>query len=295
MATYKSRKGSGMIELLIGIAIAIPLIIAALNSLKSAASSYNSLIKAASTMQAFGKLDAQLLTLTKEYDQHLFKIPPTIHRNGQIKFSSGQLNQVSQRTDSLRPAKSSDAITHLDFHFKNKFKIRKIEHAGHHLNLFCCPQFGPSTIELPIDGGSYLIFTTERASEFVGTRTAWGPVSQKCFKITGNIVSGMISGTRPLEEPYFAISLIPIKRIYTIYIDSVGRLRFLGHRGALNTENQPLANGPISAKYNLKNWPSSDHTQIEATFWPATHREFKKLYLSKLAKSSLLSLSLNEL
>lgn len=295
MTSRKPQSGSGMIELLMGIAIAIPLIIAGLNSLKSAVHSYSALIKAANTMQAFGKLNAHLSSIANENDQHIFKLSPIIHRNGLIKLGSGELNPVSRRTDALRPSLLSDAITHLDFHSKNIFKIKQVQQSGNSLRIFCCPKYDPSTTDIPLDIGTYLIFTTDRFSEFVGTRTPWLSASRKCFTVTGNVTGGMISGNRPLDEPYFAVGLIPIKKIYTLYIDSLGRLRFLGHRGPLNTENQPLADGPISVRYSTKNWPSSTHSQLAATFWPSSNKEFQKTYLSRMPRYSPTLLALNDL
>jgi hypothetical protein len=44
-------------------------------------------------------------------------------------------------------------------------------------------------------------------------------------------------------EPNDLLAIVPIEELYTLYVDTEHRLRYLGHRGADNIENQPLLPG----------------------------------------------------
>jgi hypothetical protein len=103
----------------------------------------------------------------------------------------------------------------------------------------------------------------------------------------------MINTNSDIGDSRFATLFIPIEKIYSLYIDSAGRFRYVGHRGITNTENQPLASGPIRINLSLIAWPSKEHQSLSAEFIFPGGRQLSNHYHSRLKRLDPINLILN--
>ena len=55
-----------------------------------------------------------------------------------------------------------------------------------------------------------------------------------------------------LSSKQEVIALLPIQRIFTLYLDRSGTLRYLGHAAEQNIENQPIADGLSAISHSPK-------------------------------------------
>ncbi len=293
MSQNKLNLGYSTVELLIGLLLMTPLILAALSGLQFVAKSALSLSYQSSALKSFAKLDSHFLDMIREQDQNSLSYWPIVHKQGRIKFKNGLFNPISLRTDLLRPAPNSDAITGVSIHIKNTFIIKSVSQIGADTTIIGCPKYGAQLINLPSNSPTYLLINAERAFEFEAQRRPWGSPSNKCLELTGQIKSGMINDTTVATAGLFARVFVPIERIYTIYVDAAGRPRYLGHRDTNNIENQPLAAGPIGIRIKKNAWPSSSHTSIEVEYQLTGSRKIKKFYSTRLPQSNYLNWILN--
>ncbi len=290
----KYNSGHTLIEILIAALLAIPIVTGGAILIKTVAFSYLGLLSKGVQIQASTKMNSYLLTIAKEYDQHRLQLGLRIHKNGGIRFADNSLNPISLRTDSLKPDTKSDAITSASIKILNTFTIEKADISASPFIFYGCPKFGKSNQTLPASSVGFIGISTDTTMEFIGSTTPWpGQSVPGCLIFSLTSTSGMLFKKVTPHTAAFIAAIIPIDRIYTIYIDSLGRLRYLGHEGNRNVENQPLAEGPIAAKLNLKTWPKHPFTLITARYWPGTSDEITHFFPSHLGRESHLNFLLN--
>lgn len=292
MSSIRLQLGSTVLEFLMGLLILAPIVAAALSGFKTLTKTHTSLIKAASDLHSLLKADAFLSKTAAEGDQHSLAHLTVIHLNGEIRYGAGALNPVSTRTDDKRPSIESDAISQISLAIRNALTISNISHVAGAFSLQGCPKYPGQNITFSDTSRSYLAVGTYGMTEFIADRSPLGGATPNCWEFRGMQSDGMILEAN-LPDLNFTRYLIPIDKIYTIYIDSRNRLRFIGHEGLDNKENQPLSDGEINFKLRILNWPTPHHQALEATFWPNTDKALKKFYLQRLPRRSLLDFLLN--
>lgn len=290
----KNNSGHALIELLVAALLIIPILTGGALLIKTATFSYFRLLKKGGQIQAATKMNSYLLGIAKEYDQHRLQLGLKIHKNGIIKFADNSLNPISLRADSLKPDTKSDAITSVSVKTLNAFTIHKSDISASPFIFYGCPKFGKSYQTLPSPAAQFIGISTDTNIEFIGSTSPWsGQAALGCLIFSLTPVSGMLYKKASSHSSAFITAIIPADRTYTIYIDSQGRLRYLGHEGNRNVENQPLAEGPITAKLTFQNWPTSAFTLIKSKYWPGTSDEINHIFPSHLGRHSQLNFLLN--
>jgi len=292
MQVFKPQAGSSIMEFLLGLLILTPIIGAALSNFGTLAKSQRVLLTTASDYHSLFKTDAFLSSLVRESEQHPIPNLTAIHLNGQIKYGLGSLNPVTTRTDDKRPSSSSDAISQISLSLKNTMNITNIYQQAGIYSLQGCPKYPGQIITFSASSRSYLAVGTYGITEFIADRISLNGAASGCWEFKGSPTDGMILKANA-PDLTFTRYLIPIDKIYTIYSDALNRLRFIGHEGLDNKENQPLSDGSINLKLRILNWPTARHESLEATYWPKTSRELTQFYPSRLAKRSILDFLLN--
>jgi hypothetical protein len=292
MQALKSQTGSSIIEFLLGLLILTPIIGAAVSNFGTLAKSQRLLLNTASDYHSLFKTDAFLSRLVRESDHHSIPNLAVVHLNGQIKYGLGSLNPVTTRTDDKRPSSRSDAISQISLSIKNTMNISNVYQQAGIYSLQGCPKYPGQDITFSQNSRSYLAVGTYGMTEFIADRISLNGVALGCWEFKGSPTDGMILKANA-PDLTFTRYLIPIDKIYTIYSDSLDRLRFIGHEGLDNKENQPLSDGSINVKLRILNWPTPHHEALEATYWPTSSRELTQFYPSRLAKRSILDFLLN--
>lgn len=184
-------------------------------------------------------LDGYLTRIIRDYDSHPLLLTPIIHDRGRLRFVNGADNPVMFGPERLQPDSQSTAITILAPNFDSAMVVQPTSepessslqgcnHSGTPLDT----ELVRSIIALSIDG----IWEAR-----VAAISQLGP--EGCYNF--NLISeqGMSLPGPPARAFPFIRRIIPIREHYTVYLGRDGELRYLGHAGAINIENQPIVSG----------------------------------------------------
>jgi hypothetical protein len=190
----------------------------------------------------------QLLSeVTKEIDLHPFLLVPRIHKNGLIRFTDGKLNKVVKAAGANRPLLTSDAITYLRLNILDSFEILSFDKDTSYIN--ACSRYG-TQIQAALYENYLVIGPSGFFEGVLHTPQITNSLSRTCINGLISFPQSMIGNPAKEIVPEHARFIIPIERIYTLYTDRKKILRFLGHRGQVNIENQPILQN--SPELNLK-------------------------------------------
>ena len=220
-----------------------------------------------STNKISQKIDQQIYRLNSEVLLHHYldkiiadtqqigvRIMPRIHSQGLITLSSGEPILLSKTPD-LFPDRISDAISWIEADFNLALSVKQFTETG---AITCCFIHG-ALKSIPRELTTYLAITRDGIFETL-ERFPHSTARQSCPTLTLTSNESIIADARYLFYQAGAALIIPIKRINTIYRDTLGTLRLVGHEGKNITSNQPLrADIPI-LRFNLV----SEFSQIVA-------------------------------
>jgi len=211
------------------------------------------------------KVDSLLSAITREVDEHRLLILPRIQKFGKITLADGSLNPVSLRSDNLKPSIHSDAITSVKISALNTLWIVDRDLSTNPLLYYVCPSFPAAfSKDIAIEADEFIGIGTDSFVELQGSALEWPEKKDKdCLILSLSAVTGMISNLPDPDELPFIASIIPTQKIYTLYVDSKRRLRYLGHQGNRNIENQPLLDGPLELSLRFSNWPATNFRMIK--------------------------------
>ena len=180
-----------------------------------------------------------LARIIRDYDSHPLLLPPIIHPNGRVRYSDGTYNQVVFGPERLQPDPLSSAITIIAPDFELAMKVdsdTEIESSS----LVGCNQdrraldieLVRSVIAIGIDG-------IWEARVIAISRIG----AEGCYRFHLTSEQGMFLPGLPAQALPFIRRIVPIGELYTIYLARDGELRYLGHAGRINIENQPIISG----------------------------------------------------
>ncbi|MCB0338247.1 MAG: hypothetical protein KDD53_01525 [Bdellovibrionales bacterium] len=187
-----------------------------------------------------------------DLDSHRLNILPRIHPNGVITYSTGALNIVHESRHP--PREGSDAITTASISTKSALRVTKEAGSGLSREYIACTVFPTLFVNKDLNGErEFIAVTADGLVEMIGKKISIVENSekQKCYSLNLKAISGMlleISNDFSKEHP---LLLFPITSLYSLYVDSKDTLRFIGHRGDLNIENQPLVSPIRSMKLSM--------------------------------------------
>ena len=222
---------STLVALTVCAAIAIAASTSILNQLRTLTSTRLEHLGVTRTLTVAALLDGVMHDL----DSTTLAIPARVHANGQIKNFDGTPNAISLRNDSLAPANDSDAITAYCLLTAQALDVEAIDADGSSLR--ACSRYG-----------EYLSIDPLRTVVGLAPHAIWElRVVQKhprrlarCVTLKLASSASMILPKSNPSDLSWIKTLVPIRRVYTLYVDRNSTLRYLGHSGETNIENQPI-------------------------------------------------------
>jgi hypothetical protein len=220
-----------------------------------------------STNEISQKIDQQVYRLNSEVLLHHFldkitadtqqvgvRVMPRIHTQGLVTLSSGEPILLS-KTPNLFPDRISDAISWIETDFSLALTVKQFTNTG---GITCC--FMHSSLRsIPRELTTYLVITRDGIFE-AQERFPHSAARQSCPTLNLSSSESVIADTSYQYYHQGAALIIPIKRINTIYRDTLGILRLVGHEGKSITSNQPLRADIPVLRFNLL----SEFSQIVA-------------------------------
>lgn len=260
-------KGQVLISILVTMMLSIPLLWISLDSLRQ------SLLLNTKTKIVQAE-DYTLLTLRSEftrlidaYDTSTLANTLRVHTKGQILFSNGIINETGISSDKLKAEANSNAVTVAELLPQAMLETKTADNTSMPLTFVACLKY-PS-LESYSEIKSYLANTsrihfialnTEGFEELIGkAKIKYDVAPEICLDLELIRSEGMIGISEPSlgEAKPYIFKFIPIKKLYTLYIDSQQQLRYLGHYGFYNIENQPLIKGIKSLQLSEITFPGS--------------------------------------
>ena len=179
--------------------------------------------------------------IIRDTDSHRLSILPIIHRKGKIMFSDGTQNEISPPSSLNAPDRESDAISVLQLDSSTELRVRRVE-TGSSFRFLVCPSTPRPDLRyeergfigIGVDSNAYLRGTLSSGGS---GGCVYASVHQEANMFLSPVPEDLIRGVR---------LLIPIVREYTLYLSKKQELRYAGHEGPYNVENQPLC-GPVKS------------------------------------------------
>ncbi|MBX7137756.1 MAG: hypothetical protein K1X83_07200 [Oligoflexia bacterium] len=179
----------------------------------------------------------------REFDEHPLQTRWRIHPAGMIRLADGSPNAImkGRRT----PNSKSSALTSFSAMTAAGLDIVKSESFNNKTKFRVCRRYSATGAPLRLPR-NYLGVGLTTNSEYALPGSKEIIRRGRCFSLVLRPVQGMLASLPAvtIDPP---LILLPLARIYTIYLDRAGTLRYLGHSGTRNLENQPLLTLPRSA------------------------------------------------
>jgi len=229
--------GLSSFEILVALLISIPLIIMAAVAVLRGARNLIEAKRIQDEAQVTLRLEELVARGLEGADAEALLPLPRLHRRGEVTYADGSRNELST-TNSLQPAPGSDALTFVETTPGARMRVRRAESTPDGaMSLFVCPAVPADPAPLR----SFLGFGADGMVELVG-RGVPHPGNPGCSDLMVVPARSMVApGTE--QDSRFVRLVIPVESIATLYLDRSGRLRYVGHRGGENIENQPLFGG----------------------------------------------------
>jgi hypothetical protein len=273
-------QGNTLLEAMVLMLLSTPLLILAVGTLHMTLNINARITQEYHNTNTFLKIRNLMRNAMEDLDSHFLTIPPRIHSAGNITFTNGEINPVRQLEFSHRPATSSDAITNLRLDLSRTQQVMKVTNSENTLEMTICPRFG-------------LAIKSQTHRSFAGLGSA-GLIELKLKSILNNLddsckllsLQSVPSMSLPIssQDSTLVHLLIPIERHYTLYVDNMKQLRFLGHAGQQNIENQPIVANILALQLKLAYSTVTGIFNLESlTIYP-DHRSNKSILLNHLAR-----------
>lgn len=179
-------------------------------------------------------------SIASDIDLHRFEILPRI-QSGMLRFVSGEANPAGQ----ISP--DSNALTYLSLDVSRTQRIIWRRTGGAATIYYACSRFGNKMS--PGDYSGYLGIGIAGFIELDGSAGRADDGVCRQFRLSAQ--RSMLFAQS--EEVEAAITqLVPIRNLYTYYLNTKRELRYLGHRAGRNIENQPLLEGISMLRFSLQ-------------------------------------------
>jgi hypothetical protein len=214
-------------------------------------------------------------------DMDAFPIGPSprIHR-GEISFTDGTPNPIMHGASP--PSPDSCAITYSAVELEASMEIRSAVRQGSDTLYTACPRYGRGFRSS--DHVGVIAALPYRLAELVVSSAERG--SSGCVLIAAHAPKSML--TTPLSSDQEGVTtLIPVREIYTYYLDRAGTLRRISHRGELNVEQQPMREGIKTLCFDIHDIPGQPFFELDADVETLPGRHFRSSMLHRLARMEL--------
>lgn len=230
-----SEKAYSLLEVLIALVLSLALLAPAASLLGQIANFISRYLTLSSDYHSQIRLESILRQSVQDSDSHRLSIYARIHKWGQITFTDQSLNPVMFGT--LKPSPDSDAISSMYLESQNRLRIIEQSFTGQYLQLKACLLAQPSFLYAEIR--SFLALSAEGFAE-LKTESVSNSFKPGCYDLVLQTTKSiLIPPCQECAQDNWSM-LLPIRRIYSIYLDQDLELRYLSHVGESNIENQPL-------------------------------------------------------
>lgn len=227
----RADAGSSLLETVVSLLIGLPLLIALLRTVTVGTDLYLLTTARRVEIESLHTVKSLVGAAVEHTASHRLPVLPRIHPPGRLTYFDGTPHPLSNHP-TFRPDNESTALSALELNFEASLGVMGLLPAGARR---VCPRWGtkPPTdtrlfLALSIDGVTPVESALSRLSE-----------DSRCFSLVPNPVMSTVLSSRP-EVASFATVFVPVIREYTLYLTARGELRYLGHRGTITTENQPI-------------------------------------------------------
>ena len=232
---FSSTDGFSTLSLLVALAICAGIAIAASTSVFNLLRTLAAARFERSTTTRILTMDALLESVMHDLDSSTLAISARVHSAGRISASDGSLNAITSRNDALAPMPSSDAITAYSLLTSQTLDIEQIDQLGSSFR--ACSRYGE---RLSIDPLRTVIGVSAHANWEFKVLSKQPRRAAKCVTLRLAPTPSMILPSANLTDLPWIRTIIPVRRVYTFYLDRNETLRYLGHSGTTNIENQPV-------------------------------------------------------
>jgi hypothetical protein len=231
------QAGLSLLEIVITLALGGIIILALASTAATTIRSHHLFHEVLLARQMESLLDAELAKFTRDYDSHPLALPPVIHDPGSIRLRDGSLNAVMQSAgEHIRPHANSQSVSFIAPLWHSALRVISSEDPSHSTIHACARGSTPislsgvdTVIALGIDG------MWQAALRGISSTGVSG-----CYQLTLAPTHGIFLPRLPQEALPLVRLIIPIGEEYTLYLSQAGELRYLGHAGERNIENQPI-------------------------------------------------------
>lgn len=241
-ATRASIRGLSTLDVLVGLAISVPIMFAAA---KGSTLSHSELLKAREVKEdisAIGKTAAFLNLAIRAQDAHPLPAKPVLHKNGSISFPDGSKSPIMTGPLGRRPRQGSDALSYFRSPILGVLRAEFKRGGVSMSSIRVCRIFKDYRTS---SAETFIALTP--SGIFEGLKVGRGIGTRKCGGLNFKLIDSIVLGAPPAElrdsVQKSVMFLIPIEESFTIYLARDSTLRFAKHRGKSLIENQPIATG----------------------------------------------------
>jgi len=236
------------------------------------------------------KLREILDAIARDTDSHPLDILPRVHKGNQIRYADGELNPISSHSTINGPIVGSDAISSLSLKSMELLKVLSVTQKGSGFEYYVC-----SIFKSPVPSNEEEAFIGINADGPVYLRGSIKSARGKsaCFILELKQQKNMLVNLRCNLAPLGARLLIPIEKEYTLYLSKKAELRYLGHLGSQNIENQPLFASISELHFNATMKPGENLPLFTLDVLFPKERSFSYASASHLARFSHFNLIMN--
>ena len=222
-----------------------------------------------------------MLRLSNDLDTHQLSCGLKVHKNGKILFADGSTNPVMHSSN--RPTPESDAVSVLSLESSTALKVLDAESNNAYFDYYAC------------EGMEKLKLDDELTRSFIGLSLdsvvyMKGPVSKSgrkgCYRLHLSTPRNMFVDSSETGSSILVRVLVPVKDEYSWYLSEKGELRYLGHEGSLNVENQPTDLTFQSINFSLRADTSSGVLSLKGDFRVSEKHELTLAASPVLARKS---------
>lgn len=234
--THRSRSaGITLLETLCALSIASAMMLMLFQLVRQEVEIHQKLRWNFEAEETKNRIEALLRTGIRDLDRSTVPILPRIHKRGRITFTDGSPNPILSGPLLHRPLPGADAITFLKLEPRASLTVKAIAGRESRWSLLVCPRYRPT---LHTSVRSFLGLSADTSVELTTDRDV--ELGLACRKISARASRSMLAKSSDHTDVPFVRILIPIVNARTLYVDRNKTLRYVGHRGGMNIENQPV-------------------------------------------------------
>lgn len=290
-----SSRGFTLTETIVSLAISTCVISSIFSLFTKMSKQYKVIVETSSQTNIHQRISELALEIIRNYDSYPFLLRPRVHKKGLITYNDGSPNHIMNGALNRRPHPNSDAITSYKAEISGTIRVTQSKILSNSVNFEGCQRH--NTLFDITRYQTYLGISADGLYEL--TPTSHKHLSQPyspgpCHLIQFSLEKSMMASKLSINSIYTIKYIVPLRELYTIYIDRENNLRYLSHRGHSNIENQPIVENAPPLLISI--FPSNDNKllNLKITTTPKYLPRFPPIsLLNHLSHTTYLSFLLN--